>query len=460
MRSPIGSAAQSSVLVVDRSHSAVLARLRPRTDLKSLACPAYSRALTACIDTPPDLVIINVAADDTSPALAFVRDVKGLGRSIPIIFVVRDSSEDLAIAALNAGVDRYLREPLREDALTTSIDELVPRGTRANPASEAALSGGERLIGASAAVSALRLQIARAGRCSSNVLITGETGTGKELVAELIHENSARQRWPFVSLNSTAIPDTLLESELFGYERGAFTGAQHAHEGKLALGNSGTVFFDEIGDTSASVQAKLLRALDGKQIFRLGSNKPVPLDIRVLAATNQNLEEAVEAGRFRRDLFYRLNVIRVDLPPLRDRLEDIPLLAAHFIAVLNRTFRVAVRRMSHAAIDTMLAHDWPGNIRELKNVLEVAFVNLPNPAAEVAELPAHFGRRATYLERVSASERDRVIRTLAATNWNKTKTADRLHWSRMTLYRKLTRYGIATPGSGPPAGSGGSSSTS
>jgi transcriptional regulator with PAS, ATPase and Fis domain len=308
-------------------------------------------------------------------------------------------------------------------------------------------------------VSALRLQIARAGRCSSNVLITGETGTGKELVAELIHENSARRHGPFVSLNSTAIPDTLLESELFGYERGAFTGAQHAHEGKLALGNSGTVFFDEIGDTIASVQAKLLRALDGKQIFRLGSNKPVPLDIRVLAATNQNLEEAVEARRFRRDLFYRLNVIRVDLPALRDRLEDIPLLAAHFITVLNRTFGAAVRRLSDAAIDAMLAHDWPGNIRELKNVLELAFVNLPNPATEVAELPAHFGRRATYLEQVSASERDRVIRALAATNWNKTKAADRLQWSRMTLYRKLTRYRIATPGSGR-ADSGGSSSSS
>ena len=149
-------------------------------------------------------------------------------------------------------------------------------------------------------------------------------------------------------------------------------------------------------------------------------------------------------------------MIRVDLPALRDRLEDIPLLAAHFIAVLNRTFRAAVRRLSDAAIDTMLAHDWPGNIRELKNVLELAFVNLPNPTAEVAELPAHFGHRATYLESVSTSERDRVIRALAATNWNKTKAADRLQWSRMTLYRKLTRYRIATPGSRRPPGSGGS----
>jgi len=405
-------------------------------------CPVASLVPVVCADEPPDAIVVIVPGGRAG--LALVEEFKRSSLLYPVLFIVKESSEELAVASLNAGITRYLREPVSDDVLLDEISAVVRRSPAA-PSTEPPLRGGERLVGDGPSLCSLRSRIARAARCNSNVLITGETGTGKELVAELIHENSARRQRPFVSLNSTAIPDSLLESELFGFERGAFTGAQQAHDGKLLAANQGTIFFDEIGDTSTAVQAKLLRALDGKQIYRLGSNKATPLDVRIVAATNQNLEEAVADNRFRRDLYYRLNVIRLTLPPLRERLDDVPQLAAHFIRELNGVFGTQVERLSPVAIDGLLTHNWPGNIRELKNILELAFVSLPNPDATTLELPSEFTRRTVDRDEMSFGERDRIIRTLVATNWNRSRAADRLRWSRMTLYRKLERYRIALP---------------
>jgi two-component system response regulator HydG/two-component system response regulator AtoC len=274
------------------------------------------------------------------------------------------------------------------------------------------------------------------------VLITGETGTGKELVAQLLHENSRRRHRPFVSINCAAIPDSLLESELFGCERGAFTGADSARAGHLTAAAGGTVLLDEIGEMTPYAQAKILRALDTREIYRLGSTQRTQLDIRVAAATNQDLEQRIEDGRFRRDLYYRLNVSRIRLPPLRERREDIPVLLDHCIGVMNRTFLRKVQGVTALALQAFMAYTWPGNVREVRNVVESAFVELPARPIAFLEAPASILTRVRAAS-ARAPERDRLVSALAATDWNVSRAARQLQWSRMTLYRKIAQYQLA-----------------
>ena len=404
----------------------------------------FARAFELLAECEFDAVLACSGAESAGEAVGFARQVRLVSRHLPFIFITSCSSEELAIEALNSGVSLYLRHPLSgrqlADALhgalqTCSQEPGIPQ--------EYPLAGAERLVGSSGPICALREYVQKVARCQSNVLITGETGTGKELVAELIHTNSPRRVRPFVCLNSTAIPDSLLESELFGYERGAFTGANAPHKGKLALANTGTVFFDEIGDAGLTVQAKLLRAIDGKPVYRLGGDREIPLDIRILAATNQDLEAAVEQGRFRRDLYYRLNVVRVKVPPLRDRREDIPVLLDHYIAYFNARFGAQIEGFTGAALAQMISYGWPGNIRELKNVIEGVFVSLPGRRVEASHLPSYISSDAAG--GAKTAERDALLSALAATNWNKTKAAEQLHWSRMTLYRKMASYSVVHP---------------
>jgi transcriptional regulator with PAS, ATPase and Fis domain len=276
----------------------------------------------------------------------------------------------------------------------------------------------------------------------SNVLITGETGTGKQLVAEMIHRNSLRRDRAFVCINCAAIPDTLLESELFGYERGAFTGAFSLKEGWLKAANGGTAFFDEIGDMSHYAQAKILRTIETKELQRLGAQKSIALNLRVIAATNQDLEGLMSEGKFRKDLYFRLNVARVHLPPLRDRKEDIPLLLQHYIRELNLRFGREIEGFTDEALECLLQYSWPGNIRELKNLVEAIFVSLPSRRISVMDLPQHFIKQLRIREDCPQGERDRLLAALLSTNWNMSKAAQKLQWSRMTVYRKVAKYRI------------------
>ena len=403
-------------------------------------CSDFSRAAEFVADRPLDAVLISASEASMQPALEFVKTFRSVSY-IPVILVTSTSSEELAVEALNAGVNLYLKHPLAPEAVAGPLSRLLRHVPGLADSAESPLAGAEHLIGQSRCLGELREYVRRIARFQSHVLITGETGTGKEVIAELIHRNSPRSSRPFVSLNSTAIPDSLLESELFGYERGAFTGATGMHRGKLALAHTGTIFFDEIGDISAAVQAKLLRAIDGKAIYRLGGEKEIPLDVRILAATNQDLDTAMEQNRFRRDLYYRLNVVRIKIPPLRDRPDDIPPLIDHYVSHFNSAFGLRVEGFTPRALDRLVCYDWPGNVRELKNVLEAIFVNLPGRRVDTAGLPPYISQ---YIGKPGEpSEREAMLRALTATNWNKTKTADQLHWSRMTLYRKMATYQIA-----------------
>ncbi len=300
----------------------------------------------------------------------------------------------------------------------------------------------ERLVGEAPVMRALKSYLLRIASSDSNVLITGETGTGKELVAELIHANSARRHRPFVRINCAAIPDTLIESELFGYERGAFTGADSLKDGMIKIANGGTVFFDEIGDLSLSAQAKILRAVETKEIHRLGSKAAIAVDVRVLAATNRDLDRLASEGGFRQDLYFRLNVARIHLPRLNERKEDIPRLCRHYVEEFNRRCHQSVEGFSDEALERLFHYGWPGNVRELRNLVEVSFLSTPPGEISLADLPENFRKRLDEAEHLPRDERELLVSTLLSTRWNKSEAASKLHWSRMTLYRKMAKYHI------------------
>lgn len=307
------------------------------------------------------------------------------------------------------------------------------------------------LVGASESILAIRAYIHKIAETPCNTLITGESGTGKELVARLIHHLSPRRGRPFVCINCAAIPDTLLESELFGFERGAFTGAYTRREGRLKAAEGGTVFFDEIGDLSPYAQAKLLRAIEDKEVQRLGSEETARLDIRVMAATHQSLEELVAAGRFRQDLYFRLKVARIHLPPLRERKQDLPALVEHLLTRLGEQYEKRVAAVSPAVLEAFLRYHWPGNIRELRNICEVALVHATGARLEWQDLPEEFRKTVGAAQEEPLEEKDRLLAALLSTNWNKSKAAQRLNWSRWTLYRKMQKHHIQTPAGLPSA---------
>jgi DNA-binding NtrC family response regulator len=359
-------------------------------------------------------------------------------RNIPVVLLTLRGSEELAVQALRCGITDYLRVPFSRDELESIILSVCP-GTRT-----AGLVKGENLVGESRAVQDIKAYIEKVGRTTSSVLITGETGTGKELIADLIHSNSPRAGRPLICVNCAAIPDTLLESELFGYERGAFTGAQTARDGKLTLANGGTLFLDEIGDMSPYAQAKLLRAIESHEVQRLGGHKTHTVDFRLIAATNRNLDSPADHDLFRRDLFFRLNVARIHLPPLRERKEDILPLSHFFRRKENLRFGRETRGFTPRAEQVLLQHDWPGNVRELRNIVEAAFIDL-DAGATLVSLPAPFCAGILQRERIGSAELDRILMALSETRWNKSQAAQKLHWSRMTLYRKISRYKISDP---------------
>jgi transcriptional regulator with PAS, ATPase and Fis domain len=289
----------------------------------------------------------------------------------------------------------------------------------------------------------------KVARSRATVLVTGETGTGKERVAQIIHALSPRFGKPMVVVNCSALPDSLIESELFGHVRGAFTGAIGALRGKLVEADGGTLFLDEIGEMSLYAQARLLRVLETQEVQPLGGGPSHRIDIRVVAATNRELEGEVAAQRFRADLFYRLNVARLVIPPLRDRPGDVALLTQSVIAEFNQRDNREVEGPNPDLLAALIAHDWPGNVRELRNMIEAVFIDPPTGQLGFEHLPLalqmQFGR---YRYTTPATERSRLIDALERTNWNKAEAAKTLNWSRMTLYRKLVKYDVAEGGQG------------
>jgi len=400
--------------------------------------PPGTDGVDAVQETHPDLLIVGLGTIGSLDGLALAVHLRQTGVRIPILAVTTKSSEAEAAAALRTGVSDYFQLPSAAEEFMAAVAKRLPREHRENPA--------WRLLGRSRSMRELRDYLPQVAASECNVLITGETGTGKELVAEAIHAGSQRCHSRMLAVNCAAIPDSLLESEFFGYERGAFTGAHGSQRGKLEEATGGTVFLDEIGEMSLHGQAKLLRVLESKEIQRLGSRRSASFDARIVAATNMDLEQMAEEGRFRLDLYFRLNVVRLQIPPLRERKEDIPLLVDHFIRELNQQLRLDVEGFTADALALLLGHEWRGNVRELKNLVEAIFVARPGRHIGPTDFPGHF-RKTLDRERLRGegdSDRDRLLAVLEATNWNKTETARRLKWSRMTVYRKMHRLHLGS----------------
>jgi DNA-binding NtrC family response regulator len=401
-----------------------------------------------------DVLVYGQASGSENGSFDLINEVLTSCPRTAVIFVATESSEELAIRAIRAGVADYIRAPLALEELVASVTRTLaelqrPAKSCSNSRSldvdsaqiEKALQ--RPLIGDSPPMREAKSRLLRAAAADCNVLITGETGTGKDLAAQLIHHASLRKGKPLLSINCAAIPETLLESELFGYERGAFTGAQWANAGLLERADGGTLFLDEVGEMSPVAQAKILRVIETKELSRLGGRETVRVNVRFIAATNQNIEALIKEHRFRQDLYFRLNILRIHLSPLRERKEDLPALLSHYMEAFNRQFGRTVERFSEMSYQRLLAYDWPGNIRELRNLLEAPFVNLPPEHMSCINLPPEFETSDSCSG--ALCERDQLMSALLSTKWNKSEAARRLHWSRMTVYRKIMKYDIREP---------------
>ena len=398
-----------------------------------------------------DLVITDLRMDGISGE-EVVRQVTTKFPGIPIIVLTGHGSIDDATNAIKAGAFDFLTKPLDLDHLNIVVKNAL-RGKELaqqnKELKEKLLNQNNAcdMIGKSSELSRVKTMIEKAAPTKANVLITGESGVGKELVANAIHKQSPRAAMPFIIVHCAALSESLLESELFGFEKGAFTGAEAQHKGRFELANGGTIFLDEIGEINPATQVKLLRVLQEKKFERVGGEQTISVDVRVVAATNRNLEEEVKAGHFREDLYYRLNVVRIEMPSLRERKDDIPLLMHSFLREFNIVNEKNIKGFDNRSKAAMMKYDWPGNIRELKNCVESAVVMCTGDEIKIEDLPASL--RAGSEERsisiplgITMEEAEKIIiqENLAANNNNKSKTADILRIGRKTLHRKLEEW--------------------
>lgn len=398
-----------------------------------------------------DLVITDLKMDGMS-GQEVVRQVTTKYPGIPIIVLTGHGSIDDATEAIKAGAFDFLTKPLDLDHLNIVVKNALRGKELAQQNKELKekllnKNNSLEMIGKSSELNRVRIMIEKAAPTKANVLITGESGVGKELVANAIHKQSSRASAPFVIVHCAALSESLLESELFGFEKGAFTGAEAQHKGRFELANGGTIFLDEIGEINQATQVKLLRVLQEKTFERVGGEKTISVDVRIVAATNRNLEDEVKAGRFREDLYYRLNVVRIEMPSLRERKDDIPLLMHSFLREFNIENEKNIKGFDNRSKSALIKYNWPGNIRELKNCIESAVVMCTGDEIKMEDLPSSI--RAQSEEKtisipigISMEEAEKIIiqENLAANNNNKSKTADILGIGRKTLHRKIEEW--------------------
>ncbi|PIE61804.1 MAG: two-component system response regulator [Desulfobacterales bacterium] len=405
-------------------------------------------------DRPFGLVLMDMKMVKLS-GMAALQQINAYNPALPVIIMTAYSSVDTAVTALKIGAYDYLTKPLDFDKLKLTIDRVFERMDlkSENQALKKQLSippAGSGILGKSSAMNVLVDTINMVAPTDANVLVTGESGTGKELVSSALHHNSARKNNPYIRINCAAITETLLASELFGHERGAFTGADKARKGKFLSANQGSILLDEIGEMSLPMQAKLLRVIQEKEICPVGSEKTIDVDVRIIAATNRDLKTMVQEKTFREDLYYRLNVVTIDIPPLRHRPEDIPELALHFLNLFSKKNRREMTGFTPDAMDTLIRYNWPGNVRELMNAVERGVVMARtdyiqaqdlNFIAQVIPAPTR-NLLETGLENISLAkvEEKAILSTLAAAEGNKSETARRLGITRKTLLNKLKLY--------------------
>ena len=414
-------------------------------------CESAEEALTAYAREDFDLILLDVWLPGID-GLALLERLRGVGSMPPVLVISGHGNIETAVRATRLGAYDFLEKPLSLDRVLLTVGHaLADRNLRQQVRElKRTLTFDEVLIGESEPMKRLEQQIRSAGRSGSRVLIRGENGSGKEIVARMLHRQSPRAEQPFIAVNCAAIPDELIESELFGHKKGAFTGASEERKGKFELADEGTLFLDEIGDMSMRTQAKVLRALQEQQFQRVGGHQTIQVDVRVIAATNKELEEEIRNGTFREDLYFRLNVLPIAVPALRERGRDILLLADHFLRRFAADSGLRPKRLSAAAEQKLLGYHWPGNVRELRNLMERLTILEPGEvidatAIELGARPAEIRSSSEALSLREAREefeRDLILRRLQEFGGNVSRTADALGVERSNLYRKLNAYGI------------------
>ena len=447
----------SSILIVDdeRNIRTALSRSLSLEGYRCETAETVSAGLDAFRSLPCDLVMLDVKLPDGN-GLDVLQVIKKERPALPVVMMSGHGTVEMALEAIRRGAHDFIEKPLSTERILITIGNALRfagQGRELEELRGRADRDTTRLLGTSGAMQRLRETIELAAPTKGRVLITGESGTGKELIARAIHQHSKRATRPFIKLNCAAIPSELIESELFGHERGAFTGAHQARKGKFELADRGTLFLDEVGDMRMDVQAKLLRALQEGEIERVGGSRTLRVDVRVLAATNKDLPAAIADGEFREDLYYRLNVIPVHAPPLRARKDDIPELAQAFVADVCDDNGMRLKDLGEAAQSALAEHDWPGNVRELRNACERLVILTPGSAVGAADVRRLLGqgrnvaagvyRPDTLMkELVADAEREIILGALAHHDDHVTQTAAALGLERSHLYKKMRALGI------------------
>ena len=444
--------ARARILIVDdeRVHRFMLRSLFEEWGWQGEEADDGATAVAAVEQGPFDAILMDVRMT-TMDGMEALKRIHAINPAIPVVIMTAFSSVDSAVAAIKQGAHDYLTKPLDFDRLRTTLEVAMGHRQQEEPGDASEPFGDDgRIIGRSAPMAALWDMIAHVAPTEATVLINGESGTGKELVASALHHKSQRSQGPLVNVNCAALAETLLESELFGHERGAFTGADRRREGRFVQAQGGTLFLDEIGETSPAMQAKLLRVLQEKELQRVGGQETIRVDVRIIAATNRDLEEEVASGRFREDLYYRLKVVELEVPPLRDRHGDIPLLTEYFL------YRFADKNGRHVAgvtpecMDVLNRYPWPGNVRELEHSIERGVILMRGDYLDLTALPGAIQRWAGMNAprevdgpaTLKEAERVLILKTLEETGGNRSEAARRLQITRKTLLNKLKSYNI------------------
>jgi two-component system response regulator HydG len=449
---------KGTVLVVDddQAHRTMLKTLVSGWGYEISEADDGGTAIQMVHERPYDLILMDIRMIKVS-GLEALSQIKIYNPAIPIIIMTAYSSVETAVEALKKGAYDYLTKPLDFDEVRLTMERAMDHSQlkEENRVLRETLGthfDQRNIIGRSRAMMKLLETVAQVAPTEATVLITGESGSGKELIAGALHFNSSRKEGAFIKINCAAVTETLLESELFGHEKGAFTGAHRRKDGRVLLADGGSLFLDEVSEMSLGMQVKLLRVLQEREISRVGGEEVIKVDVRVIAATNRDLIQDMEEGRFREDLYYRLNVVTLHVPPLREREEDIPLLAQHFLGMFAEKNHKKIRNITPQAMDRMLKYGWPGNVRELMNAIERAVVLARSEYLDEEDLPPvvkdeELKSQDVTPESVPGSpsldevEKATILKTLEASRGNKSETARRLGITRKTLHKKLKKYG-------------------
>jgi two-component system, NtrC family, nitrogen regulation response regulator NtrX len=417
-----------------------------------LTASSGEEALNILKEQNPDLIFLDIWLPGID-GIQTLQEIKNLKPDLPVVMISGHGNIELAVKATRTGAYDFLEKPLSLERVLLVANRALERRTLEieNKALRQDLTKKWRLIGKSQKMNQLLEQIDMVAKGNSRVLILGESGSGKELVAHVLHEKSNRRDKPFIEMNCAAIPQELIESELFGHEKGSFTGAFERKKGKFELADNGTLFLDEIGDMSLSTQAKVLRVIETQEFQRVGGSRNIKVDVRIISATNKDLIEEVKKGNFREDLLYRLNVIPIMVPPLRERRDDIPALVEYFLDYFAMECGQRPKKITADGLTMIEAYEWPGNIRELRNVIERLVIMTPSNTITAKNIIIGGTARSDYFsfntlrEARDSFEKDFIIKKLEENNWNISKTADILDIERSNLHRKIKSYDIKTP---------------